>query len=304
VSAEVAYNRRWFKGNKVTDDTLRGPGDYEQFSIVAPQDPRLPGGGGYPITLSMVTAAAAGRGTQNYVTFETDFGPERTQYWHGIDFTMNARLSQGLTLQVGTQTGRSTEDTCETARVSDVAVIPIGGSAVPSMGQTLTNQATIKDLRNCRDADPFQTTVRGLASYTLPKVDVLIAGTVRSQPPLDRTATWPVPNTVIRDIIGRLPPGGLATGNTNVEILDNDHRLYADNRRTQIDMRFAKIFRFGQRRVDVGVDLGNLLNTNYTTTYENTYQYSVGNSASGGTWNNPTAIYTARFVRWNVTVDF
>ena len=26
VSAEVAYNRRWFKGAKVTDDTLRGPG--------------------------------------------------------------------------------------------------------------------------------------------------------------------------------------------------------------------------------------------------------------------------------------
>ena len=78
VSAEVAYNRRWFKGNKVTDNTLRGPEDYEPFTILAPQDPRLPGGGGYPIALSMVTAAADGRGTQNYVTFETDFGPERT----------------------------------------------------------------------------------------------------------------------------------------------------------------------------------------------------------------------------------
>ncbi len=94
-------------------------------------------------------------------------------------------------------------------------------------------------------------------------------------------ATWAVPNTVIQSIIGRLPPGGLATGNTNVEILDNDHRLYADDRRTQIDMRFAKIFRFGERRVDVGVDLGNLLNTNYATTYENTYQYSAGNAATG-----------------------
>ena len=78
VSAEVAYNRRWFHGEKVTDNTLRGPGDYQPFTILAPQDPRLPGGGGYPIALSMVTAAAAGRGAQNYVTFETDFGPERT----------------------------------------------------------------------------------------------------------------------------------------------------------------------------------------------------------------------------------
>jgi Carboxypeptidase regulatory-like domain len=287
VSAEVAYNRRWFQGAKVTDNTLRGPEDYEQFTLVAPQDPRLPGGGGYPITLSMVTAAASARGVQNYVTFETDFGPARTMYWHGVDFTVNARLRQGLILQLGTQTGRSSENTCETARAIDG-----------------TTQTTIKDLRNCRDVDPFQTTIRGLASYTIPKVDVLVSGTVRSQPALDRVATWAVPNTLIQSTIGRLPPGGLATGNTSVEILDNDHRLYADDRRTQIDMRFAKILRFGARRLDVGVDLGNLLNTNYTTTYENNYQYSVGNTAMGGTWNNPTAVYSPRFVRWNLTVDF
>jgi hypothetical protein len=52
-------------------------------------------------------------------------------------------------------------------------------------------------------------------------------------------------------------------------------------------MRFAKIFRFGQRRLDVGVDLGNLLNTNYATTYENAYQFSTGNTAAGGTRSNP-----------------
>src|SRR5688572_7401276 len=31
VSAEVAYNRRWFKGAKVTDNTLRTSADYDQF---------------------------------------------------------------------------------------------------------------------------------------------------------------------------------------------------------------------------------------------------------------------------------
>jgi len=133
---------------------------------------------------------------------------------------------------------------------------------------------------------------------------VLVSATLRSQPVVERVATWQVPNTVIQSITGRLPPGGNANGNTNIAIVDNDHRLYADNRRTQIDMRFAKIFRFSSRRANVGVDLGNLLNTNYTTTYEDTYQYSAGNTAQGGTWNNPTAIYTPRFIRWNVTVDF
>jgi hypothetical protein len=237
------------------------------------------------MTLLMVTQAAANRGAQNYVTFETDFGPERTQYWHGVDFTLNARLRTGLTLQLGTQTGRAVEDTCDTARNID------GGG-------------NLKDLRSCHDVDPFQTTIRGLASYTVPKVDVLISGTVRSQPPLERTANWAVPNSLILASLGRLPPGGQLTGNTTVNILDSEHRLFADNRRTQIDMRFAKIFRLGARRFDVGVDLSNLLNTNYATTYENTYQFSAGNTALGGTWANPTAVYTPRFVRWNLTVDF
>jgi hypothetical protein len=287
VSVEVGYNRRWFQGDKVTDNTRREPGDYQEFTILAPSDPRLPGGGGYPINLQMVTAAAAARGAQNYVTFETDFGPARTNYWHGVDFTVNARLRQGLNLQFGTQTGRSHVDNCEAAAVIDA-----------------TNQTTIKDLRNCRDVDPFLTTLRGLASYTIPRVDVLVSATMRSQPGIERVATWQVPNTVIRDIIGRLPPGGNANGNTTIAIIDNDHRLYEGNRRSQIDMRIAKVFRFGSRRANAGVDLGNLLNTNYSTTYENTYQYSAGNTAQGGTWNNPTAIYTPRFVRWNVTVDY
>jgi hypothetical protein len=284
LSVEAAYNRRWFQAFKVTDNILRGPEDYDEFTLIAPQDPRLPDGGGYPIALQMVTAAAASR-TQNYVTFETDYGPERENYWHGVDFTANARLRQGLTLQFGTQTGRAVQDTCASE-------------------QNIDGGGNIKDLRNCRDVDPFQTTVRGLASYTIPKVDVLVSGTIRSQPPIELSANWQVPNTVIRDALGRLPPGGAATGNTTINVLDSDHRLFADNRRTQIDMRFAKIFRFAGRRADIGVDLGNLLNTNYATTYESTYRYSIGNTDMGGTWNVPTAVYAPRFVRWNLTVDF
>jgi len=235
--------------------------------------------------LSMVTAAAAARGAQNYVTFESDFGPERTNYWHGVDITVNARMRQGLTIQVGTQTGRSVEDTCATAAAID-------------------GSGNVRDLRSCHDVDPFQTTIRGLASYTIPKVDVLVSGTIRSQPAIERSANWAVPNSVILASLGRLPPGGALTGNTTINILDSEHRIFAENRRTQIDMRFAKIFRFAGRRADLGIDLGNLLNTNYTTTYENTYQYSVANASQGGTWNNPTAIYSPRFVRWNLTVDF
>jgi carboxypeptidase family protein len=283
VSADVAYSRRSFHSFTVTDNLNRDPSQYQQWTINAPIDPRLPDGGGYPITLYTVTQAASAIAAQNYITWEKDFGPARSNYWQGVDFTVNARLRQGLNLQFGTNTGRELEDNCAT-------VVKIDSP----------------DPRNCRDVPPFQTTVRGLASYTIPFVDVLVSTAVRSQPPLARTATWLVPNSLVSQpqYLGRVPPGGTAGGNTSVALLDTEHRLYAGNRRTQVDMRVAKIFRFRKTRVDIGVDGENLLNTNYTTGYENTYQYSAGNTGLGGTWSNPTAIYTPRYARLNFTVSF
>lgn len=288
VSVDLQYARRWWNGpggvgweNGVTDNTRRNPSDYQAWTINAPSDPRLPGGGGYPITLYAVTAAANAIPAANYITFEEDFGPKRINYWQGLDFTLNARLRSGLTLQVGSSTGREFEDDCATRVKIDSP-----------------------DPRNCRDADPFQSTIRGLAAYTIPVIDVQVSGTVRSQPPNERVATWNVPNTVVQSLLGRLPAGGLATGTTAVALFDTENRLYEDARRTQIDLRIGKIFRFGSRRAEANLDLHNLLNVNYATAYDNTYQYSANNASMGGTWNNPTAVYTPRFVRVNFRVDF
>jgi hypothetical protein len=280
VSLDASYNRRWFGNFTVTDDQARGPADYEKWTIVAPADPRLPDGGAYPIDVYTQTAAAAARAAQNYVTFETDFGEKRTNYWHGVDLTLSARVRGGLTVQGGTSTGRTITNTCDTSVKIDSP-----------------------DPRNCRNEEPWQTTLRSLASYTVPKVDVLVSATVRSQPSLQiATTSWNVPNTVVQQLLGRLPPNGLITGNTTVQLVDNgDNRLYVDNRRTQIDMRFAKVLRFGRTRTDIGVDLYNLLNSNYALTYETNYSYTQPN---GGTWLNPTSILAPRFARFNVTINY
>ena len=296
VSVEVGYARRWFKGVTVTDNLARTPDEFDSYVVTAPTDPRLPSGGGYPIRQYVVKAANASEAAQNYVTFQTDFGPEQTNYWHGVDVTLNARTRWGLTFSGGTSTGRSVQDDCATTVLIDSP-----------------------DPRNCRDVDPFQTTLRGLASYTIPKVDVLVSGTLRSQPEVERSATWNIPNSptapvcaanpaactqTLLGLLGRLPAGSNATGNTSITLTDTENRIYSGSRRTQIDMRFAKIVRLGSTRADIGVDLANLLNTNYATGWNNTYQFSLGNSANGGTWNNPTSIYAPRFVRLNFTVNF
>jgi hypothetical protein len=90
-------------------------------------------------------------------------------------------------------------------------------------------------------------------SVTNPTVFVGIQPTAPAATPTD--ANWNVPNTVVQSILGRLPPGGLANGSTNVPLLDNRNMIYAgDGRRNQVDMRFAKVFRFSGRRFDVGLE--------------------------------------------------
>jgi hypothetical protein len=302
VSLEVGYARRWWDGpggtgweNGVTDNINRSPADYQQWIITAPRDSRLPGGGGYPIPMYTVTAAANAIPAVNRITFETDFGDKRINYWHGVDMTLNARLRNGLFLQIGTTTGREVEDYCDTEQ-------RVGHGT----GET-------PDVRNCRQVDPWLTTLRGLASYTVPKIDVLVSGTFRSQPESEiafsglNQATWDVPNTVVQQLLGRLPPNALITGTTAVPILDADHRLFYGGRRNQVDMRVAKILRFGRTRADVGFDLQNLFNTNYATAYSVTYAYdnpALTGDENGGSFLNPTSVYTPRFVRFNVTFDF
>src|SRR6185369_15236975 len=131
--------------------------------------------------------------------------------------------------------------------------------------------------------------------------------TMRSQPKLQLNGTVLVPNSVIAAQLGHLPSGAAATGTTTVSLVDyaapgttdagsgGPNRLYADNRRNQIDMRFAKIIRFDTRRLDVGVDLQNLLNTNYGTVYDSSFG-TYGTSTSA-TFAAPTSIVTPRFVR-------
>jgi len=294
MSIEVGYARRWFKGVTVTNDENNTPDQYFAYTVQAPSDPRLPGGGAYPITLYQRSQAGGALPANNYITFQTDFGPEETNYWHGVDVTLNARTRWGLTFSGGTSTGRSVQDDCVTA-------VKIGSP----------------DPRNCHDADPFQTTFRGLASYTIPWIDVRVSGTVRSQPEVERSASWQVPNspsstvcasnpscTTIQGMVGFLPVGLNANGNTTIALIDNDHRLYSGERRTQLDMRFAKIVRFRGTRADLGVDVWNLFNTNYSTGFENTYSYSIGNTLQGGNWNNPSTIYAPRYARLNLTFSF
>ena len=73
-SVDVTYSRRWFRGFSVVDNLALQPSDLTPFNIVAPLDPRLPGGGGYVVTgLYDVVPAKAGQ-VNNLVVDSMPYG--------------------------------------------------------------------------------------------------------------------------------------------------------------------------------------------------------------------------------------
>jgi hypothetical protein len=289
VSVDVGYNRRWWGNFFSTVNTLVGAEDYDVWNVPVPNHPELPGGG-TTASYVAITPAAAARGARNFQTKETNFADARTSYWHGADYTATARLANGVTLQGGGSTGRGVRNTCDLWR------------ARPELQGN--NRADACDV-----TEPWLSSFRGLASYRLPKADVLLSATLRST----RTtasgnvassgsalaANYQIPNTVVPQFLGRLPAGALASGNTTVNLLTAT-ALYPLERRTQVDMRFAKILQFGTTRYDIGMDLYNLLNANTVTGYDETYLYTD----NGATWLTPETITGPRLARFNVTVTF
>lgn len=261
------------------------------MGLTVPQNPQLPNAG-ETVSYYNITPAAAARGAQSYQTFETDFASPRTQYWHGVDANINARLRNGLTLQGGTSTGRGVRNTCEL------------WAALPEL---VGNQS----IDACAVTEPFMTWFRGLVAYTVPKADVLVSASMRSVPGAALGggsasasngtafgANANVPNLVVQQTLGRLPANGLPTGTTVVNmLLPTD--LYGP-RVTQVDMRINKVLRFGRTRANVGIDLYNLFNTSDTSAFIQTFDWAT----NGATWLRPSAVIAPRFVRFQATFDF
>ena len=80
VSLEVGYNRRWCRGHSRSPTTCCAvPSDYEKWTIIAPVDPRLPGRRRLSDHATRDDGRRPRARRENYITFETDFGPDRDQ---------------------------------------------------------------------------------------------------------------------------------------------------------------------------------------------------------------------------------
>ena len=148
-------------------------------------------------------------------------------------------------------------------------------------------------------ADPgLITKVTALSSYIVPKIDVLVSGTFRSDQGAPLRADWAAPNAVLQPILGRPLAGNAA--NLTINLVEPG-QVWGD-RVNALDLRIAKILRFGRTRYTVGIDIFNAMNSDTILTYNQSFNpaATIGSQA----WRAPTSVLTPRFVKIGAQIDF
>jgi hypothetical protein len=303
VSATVSFNRNWWGNWYVVDNRSTTSADYTPYTITAPSDPRLPNGGGYTISglynLVPTKLGQVDELAQNYKNFG-----DQTENWQGFDVSVVARLQNGLTIQGGTSTGRRFADGCDVrAKLPELGTGPTGltNSSVTANVNALGGGPFALSVVNpyCRISEPYRTDFRGLATYVVPKADVQVSATWASIPGDSLRADYTLTaadQAAIAARIGRPLTGGFNTINLIAPATQWGARV------NNIDMRIAKIVRFGTTRTQVGVDIFNLLNADTVTNYN--FGFVPRSVNPNGAWLIPTAIIPARYARIALQVDF
>jgi hypothetical protein len=135
--------------------------------------------------------------------------------------------------------------------------------------------------------------VKGLGTYTIPKLDVQISGTLQSLPGQQLAANYTVASAVVQPSLGR--PLSNNAANVTVNLI-TPGTLYGD-RINQFDFRIAKILRYGRTRTNIGLDLYNALNSAAVQTYNQAF-------VPNGSWLTPTLVLPSRFAKIGVQIDF
>jgi hypothetical protein len=300
TSVEVTYVRRSWGNQTVTDNRAYSRADYDRFSITAPTDSRLPDGGGYRLDgiYELKTDRAFGL-LDNFITHAKNFGDGITERNNSVDINVNSRL-RNVQMQGGVGFTKNTRNDCEVV------------SQVP---ESLTVFGFRRPEQFCDLSSGWLTSMGGLASYVVPKIDVQVSATFQSRPfaggnfpgidtqsllanALLFNTNFPGLPANYPSIVGSL--GRPLSGNAPVTFVNvvEPGTVYGD-RLNQVDLRVSKILRFGGRRANVGVDLFNLFNSSAVYQYFQLYDPTRPQA-----WLQPTSLVSARFAKLSVQLDF
>ena len=278
LSVSVGYNRNWDGAFPVTENTLVGPANFDEFCITAPVDPRLPGGGGNKLCGFYDIAPEFFGRAQLRVTDSREFGKQE-RYWDGFTLAANGRLPKGVRIGGGLDIGRQVDDHCYTVDVPNQPAGITGGQLPGGPNcRIVTAWSNLLDVR-LRGSVPlpggfnmsaiYRNTpgAEVQANYTLTRAQVQFVNPARTAPLT--TAQVIVPLYVPNSVYG--------------------------NRFTQLDFALNKTFRLDWARLVASLDLYNALNSSSVQSVVGTF---------GPRWRRPTGFLEARLLRVSATLSF
>jgi hypothetical protein len=263
VSVTAGYYRRNFYNLSVSDNLNLAVTDWTPFGITTPADPRLPSAG-QPITMHTLNASKVGTPTDNLSTFSA----ENSTIYNGIELSANMRREK-LLLFGGVTTERRASISCD-------------------------ERDNPNSLRFCDSTPPFRSTYKLSAAYQLP-YEFQLSGSLIATPGPSVSANY----TVTAAIAGRAIIGSTAGGQTIGVNLIEPNTVFLDYKK-QLDLRVARTFRFGGKRIQTFADIFNALNAGTVLRVSETF----GANPATNQWMTPLTIMDGRYIRFGVQMSF
>ena len=271
----VTYFRTAHFDQTVNDNLSVTGADYDPYCVTVPSDPRLPGGGGnQQCGFSDVSFAGLRRAPKTLTRNEGTFG-DRTEVYNGVEIGLNARFTNGATVQGGMATGRTVDDNCY---------------VVDSPQQLYQCRVVAGAKQN------LQVKVNG--SYPLPGGFIISAIFQNIVGPEIR-ALAVFSNAGIAPSLGRnlascATPTGTCNANVALDVFPQRNSAF-ESRVSMLDFRAMKEINLGFGRVRASLDLYNALNASPILARNNSF---------GATWGTPTQILPGRLVKLGAQFNF
>jgi hypothetical protein len=272
-SVSGGYYHRSFSNFTATDNLLLAPSDFDPYSITAPQDPRLPNGGGYTVGGLYDVSRGKFGVLDNLIVPASEFG-EQTEAADFFNVSFNARLPRSVQLGGGIDTGRRVTDACFTVD-------------------------SPQSLYQCRIVEPIKanTQIKLYGSYPLPG-DFSASATFQSIAGIPIQASYVATNAVVAPSLGRnLAACGAAavcTATTTVNLIEPNTMF--EKRINQVDLRLGRTLRFpGNVRFNVNLELYNAFNASPVLAINTRY---------GPQWLQPTQILEGRLLKFSGQLMF
>jgi hypothetical protein len=304
VSLGGGWYRRQFGNQTVIVDQRYSiaKGSYDgPFCANAPADASLPNGGNYQVCGLYdlkPSVVALGLPVNNLQTFSSNYGGE-TNIFTGFDVNVSARPRPGTFLTAGVGAGKRIFDQCNLVNEGIAA-------ANGSINTAAINASEVAEIfpdgkRACRQDLKYRPDFKLSGSYALP-FDVQFSAVYQfsrgvqtggAAPSIQ--ATWTaMPATATT--LGRAYSAGATTKSVNLIAVGDD---YGPDNLQQLDVKFAKHFRFDRYRVRLDFDGYNLFNSNWPFTRTATFS-----TAATSAWLRPTNVLQARFFKIGAQFEF